>query len=332
MVVKKLLQRGNGRKGILHLSWMFLFALLIVISGCTGEKASTNENPEENSGEVVAHIDAASTDAVTYDDNVKDIIANNCLTCHGDQSPTMAEFNVDPDKYAAIMKGPRLDSYENLLVVVNGEEAGALMRRLDDGTNRDDGQPGNMNHNLGATAEERQNNLETLKEWVGNWTLKRANELTDEDRAQFKVLKNKESYSTKQENATAIVTYEAQVKEIIANNCLTCHGGDLSPTMAEFNKDPDKYSAMMKGPRLEGYENLLVVVNGEEAGALMRRLDDGTNREDGQPGNMNHNLGATDDERKQNLETLKQWVGNWTLKRANELTDEDRAQFKVLEK
>ncbi|HHY20818.1 MAG TPA: cytochrome C [Bacilli bacterium] len=102
--------------------------------------------------------------------------------------------------------------------------------------------------------------------------------------------------------------------------------------MAEFDEDPDKFAAMMRGPRLDSYENLLVVVNGTEAGALMRRLDDGTNRDDGEPGNMNQYLGATDEERQENLDMLKEWVGHWTLKRANELTEEDHAQFKVLEK
>ncbi len=132
-------------------------------------------------------------------------------------------------------------------------------------------------------------------------------------------------------SANKKVTYEGQVKKIIANNCLACHGS-TSPTMEEFDADVEKYKAMMKGPRMDSYENLLVLVNGNEAGAFMRRLDDGANREDGKPGNMYTHLGQNDEERQKNLATLKQWVGNWTLKRTNELTDEDKKAFLVPEK
>lgn len=129
---------------------------------------------------------AASGNAVTYQGQVKGIISNNCLTCHGSESPTLDEFKKDEDKYKAMMKGPRIDSYENLIVLVNGSDAGALMRRLDDGTNTKDGKPGNMYVNLGKTDEERANNLKTLKAWTGSWSLKKSNELTDEERRAIK--------------------------------------------------------------------------------------------------------------------------------------------------
>ncbi|WP_416145250.1 hypothetical protein [Planococcus koreensis] len=72
-----------------------------------------------------------------------------------------------------------------MVILVNGDDAGALMRRLDDGSSTDDGEPGNMYKNLGSTAEERQENLATIKEWVGNWSLKRSEDLTDEERAEI---------------------------------------------------------------------------------------------------------------------------------------------------
>lgn len=197
--MNKALQKKERESWYLVSLFSLLIALLFVISGCSGEKASTgaNEKDQENTAEVDEMENESATNddeegdtagEITYASHVEKLISSNCLACHGSQSPTMAEFDEDPDKFAAMMRGPRLDSYENLLVVVNGTEAGALMRRLDDGTNRDDGEPGNMNQYLGATDEERQENLDMLKEWVGHWTLKRANELTEEDHAQFKVL------------------------------------------------------------------------------------------------------------------------------------------------
>ena len=203
--MNKALQKKERKSWRLTALFSLFIALLFIFSGCSGEKANTDANGEskgdtsevegndEQENESAANDDEEDDEGdlveeITYAGHVEDFIAGSCLSCHGSQSPTMVEFDEDPDKFAALMKGPRLDSYENLLVVVNGSEAGALMRRLDDGTNRDDGEPGNMNQYLGATDEERQKNLEMLKEWVGHWTLKRANELTEEDHAQFKVL------------------------------------------------------------------------------------------------------------------------------------------------
>ncbi|MBT2571316.1 hypothetical protein [Planococcus sp. ISL-110] len=97
----------------------------------------------------------------------------------------MGFSKADPEKYIAESKGPRLDNYEDLVVLVNGDDAGAIMRRLDDGANTEDGEPGNMYSNLGSTEEERQENLDTFKEWVGSWSLKRSDELTEEERAEI---------------------------------------------------------------------------------------------------------------------------------------------------
>lgn len=121
-------------------------------------------------------------EAVTYENTVKEILQQNCLSCHGNDAPSLVEFQADKDKYKAMMKGPRFDNYNELIVLVNGEDAGAFMRRLDDGTNND-GKPGNMYNMLGETEEERQQTLATLKEWVGSWSLKRSKDLTAEERA-----------------------------------------------------------------------------------------------------------------------------------------------------
>lgn len=131
--------------------------------------------------------------------------------------------------------------------------------------------------------------------------------------------------------AAQAVTYEKDIKGIIAARCLLCHG-QRSPTMEEFNQDKEGYKKKMKGPRYDSYANLMVVVKGSDAGALMRRLDDGTNTKDGKPGNMYQYLGKTDAERKANLETFKKWVGNWTLKRKKELGEKELEAIKAPEK
>jgi len=131
--------------------------------------------------------------------------------------------------------------------------------------------------------------------------------------------------------ATEPVTYEKDIKGIIAKQCISCHGPD-SPAMEEFKRDEAGYMKKMKGPRYDTYGNLIVIVKGSDAGALMRRLDDGKNTKDGKPGNMHAYLGNTDAERSANLETFRKWVGSWTLKRKKELSNEELGAIKAPEK
>lgn len=161
----------NGKKFSVSI---VAFGLVFLLGACN----QADEETEETGG-------SEEISRVTYESHVEEIIEQSCISCHGGDSPSLAEFKEDPDKYIAESKGPRLDNYEDLVVLVNGEDAGAIMRRLDDGTNTEDGEPGNMYINLGSTNEERQENLEIFKEWVGNWSLKRSDELTDEERAEI---------------------------------------------------------------------------------------------------------------------------------------------------
>lgn len=133
---------------------------ILLISACSSNETSGNNEIEDEN-------DSKAESSVTYEANVKDIVAENCLKCHGNESQLP------------------MDSYENLLVYINGEETGSLMRRLDNGENTEDGQPGNMYEHLGETDEEREENLKILKEWVGYWTLKSGDELTDEEKKKF---------------------------------------------------------------------------------------------------------------------------------------------------
>jgi len=127
------------------------------------------------------------------------------------------------------------------------------------------------------------------------------------------------------------VTYEKDVKKIVSENCLSCHGSD-APTMEAFKKDQEGFKKAMKGPRMDTYANLMVVVDGSDTGALMRRLDDGKAAKDGKPGNMYNYLGGTDAEKAANLKVIKEWIGGWTLKRKKDITEKELKAIRALEK
>ena len=126
--------------------------------------------------------------AVTYEKDVKKIISARCNLCHGSNAPTIEEFKKDEEGFKKKMKGPRMDTYSNLMIFVNGSDTGALMRRLDDGKNNKDGKPGNMYSRLGGTDDERVANLKVIKDWVGGWTLKRKKDITADELKAFKAL------------------------------------------------------------------------------------------------------------------------------------------------
>ncbi len=123
--------------------------------------------------------------------------------------------------------------------------------------------------------------------------------------------------------ASPKVTYENTIRALVDKRCSECHGND-APSMEEFKKDQEGYKAKKLGPRMDTYEHLMVMVNGSDAGALMRRLDDGTNTKDNKPGNMHKHLGSDDAQRAGNLALFKSWVGSWNLKRAKELSEEEK--------
>ncbi len=124
---------------------------------------------------------AAGKGAVTYEKDVKKIISARCVFCHGSESPTNEEFKKDEAGFKSKMKGPRMGTYSNLMIFVNGSDTGAMMRRLDDGKNTKDGKPGNMYDRLGGTEDERVANLKVIKDWVGGWTLKRKKDVTADE-------------------------------------------------------------------------------------------------------------------------------------------------------
>lgn len=112
---------------------------------------------------------------VTYRTHVAPLLKAQCAECHGADSPTLAEFKLDEEKYKKAKAGPRTDNYADLLQLIAYTDTGAFMRRLDDGTNTADKKPGNMYKYLGETDAERAKNLAMLKTWVGEggWNLNR---------------------------------------------------------------------------------------------------------------------------------------------------------------
>lgn len=130
--------------------------------------------------------------------------------------------------------------------------------------------------------------------------------------------------------AQADVTYENTIKQLVAERCNNCHGKG-APAMEEFKKDEAGFKKKMKGPRLESYQDVMVMVNGSDTGALMRRLDDGTSAE-GKKGNMYNYLGKNDEDRARNLARFKEWVGHWTLKRKKDIGEDELKKIKAAEK
>ncbi|ACB35252.1 cytochrome c family protein, putative [Leptothrix cholodnii SP-6] len=122
-----------------------------------------------------ALVPAVAAD-VTYRNDIRPLIKAQCDECHGDTAPTLAEFKLAEERYKKEKLGPRTDTYADLVQLISWPDTGALMRRLDDGSNTADKKPGNMYKHLGETEAERAKNLEIIKTWVGGpgaWNLNR---------------------------------------------------------------------------------------------------------------------------------------------------------------
>ena len=125
---------------------------------------------------LVAGVSAASwAQDITYRKHIKPLMEQQCAACHAAGSPYFGDFEEDKKKYEAMFKGPRMDTYADLVFFIGWPDTGAIQRRLDDGKSASGGKPGNMYQYLGGTEEERQKNLNLFKEWVGKdaWNLNR---------------------------------------------------------------------------------------------------------------------------------------------------------------
>jgi len=124
---------------------------------------------------IFCFLGSATADEVTYSQHIKPIWNKQCSICHDASAPYYGEFKKAKKEFKAKMKGPRMDTYADLLFFVGWPDSGALMRRLDDGSNTKDRKPGNMYQYLGNTDRERKKNLFQFKAWVGEdgWNLNR---------------------------------------------------------------------------------------------------------------------------------------------------------------
>jgi hypothetical protein len=129
----------------------------------------------------------AQAEEVKYTSRIKQIFDAKCIGCHGADSPEYPEFKANKKKFEETSKGPKMDSYTNLIYFIGWPDNGAMMRRLDDGKSTKDGKSGNMYQYLGSTDEERQKNLALFKDWVGNWNLKKWADVTKEEMNGLKV-------------------------------------------------------------------------------------------------------------------------------------------------
>jgi hypothetical protein len=137
---------------------------------------------------LLAVVLPALADEITYRKHIRPLWEDRCERCHGSSSPYLGAFEEDKKRFELDDKGPRMDSYADLLFFAAWPDTGALMRRLDDGKNTRNGQPGNMYRQLGRNEEERQANLMLFKRWVGEdaWTMKRPADITKEELLKIK--------------------------------------------------------------------------------------------------------------------------------------------------
>jgi hypothetical protein len=126
----------------------------------------------------------------------------------------------------------------------------------------------------------------------------------------------------------AEVTWQKDIKPLFDKHCANCHGSD-APEHEEFNKDKKKWTDKSTGMRMDTYSHLIAHVGWPYTGAIMRRLDDGSGKDDKKAGNMYQYLGANEPQRKANLEIFKAWVGNWNLKRGKEISKEELDSLKA---
>lgn len=129
----------------------------------------------------------AQAQEITWSENIKPVFVKNCAACHDAATPEYSQFKKEKDVWLKRGLGMRMDTYSHLVSFVGWPNAGALMRRLDDGSSKQDKKPGNMHRYLGADEQERQKNLALFKAWVGNWNLKRWPDLTKDELNGIKV-------------------------------------------------------------------------------------------------------------------------------------------------
>ena len=118
-----------------------------------------------------------------------------------------------------------------------------------------------------------------------------------------------------------VVSYRKDVAPMLEKYCAECHSAKAgAPTLKEFDLNKKHFEKEKLGPRNDTYETVMQLIAYPDAGAFMRRLDDGTSMyAGGKPGNMYKYLceKGNDAECTANLKVLKAWLGEgaWNLNR-----------------
>jgi hypothetical protein len=126
----------------------------------------------------------------------------------------------------------------------------------------------------------------------------------------------------------ADITWQKDIKPMFDKQCAACHGA-TAPEHDEFGKNKKMWTEKGIGMRMDTYGHFISYVGWPYTGAMMRRLDDGTNLPSKKPGNMYEYLGKDDAERKANLALVKAWIGNWNTKRFKDVTKEELGLLKL---
>jgi hypothetical protein len=104
---------------------------------------------------------------ITYSQHIRPLWEQRCASCHGVNSPYLGEWQRNKEEHKRQMRGPRMDSYAELLHFIGWPQTGALVRQLDDGQQNGKGKAGGMYLYLGEDEAERQKNLALFKAWLG---------------------------------------------------------------------------------------------------------------------------------------------------------------------
>lgn len=64
----------------------------------------------------------AAAAELTYRKDIRPLWQAKCAMCHGADAPYLGDFDENKQKYMGINKGPRMDTYADLLLCVDPEE------------------------------------------------------------------------------------------------------------------------------------------------------------------------------------------------------------------
>jgi hypothetical protein len=112
-------------------------------------------------------VEKPKADRAIFQAKILPIFEANCMDCHGDDAPSYATYLTAPERFKKEKLGPRMMSYDEVMLFVTGPEFGSMARRLDDGANTPNQRRGNMFKYLGETDRQREENLRILKQWIG---------------------------------------------------------------------------------------------------------------------------------------------------------------------